>query len=250
MKLFKVAISDEQLRAIPAEDRNVLLLLGHVLNEINIIRKTALVSIGSILDHEDLGRAGVGQAALFVRLLGGKTHEAWEVFRTRFHSDPVLGPKYGPRLQDRVGETVKKLNVKFSSSNFLATLRNSHAFHYPDTSDLADAFEAMAAPEGWIWYMSDVKANTYPYASDVVAIAASFRVFNPSDAAAATELFTNDVIGTAADVEAVLDAVVEIIMREHFEKSLRLAPIVAGPEGLHWRDIRLPFFWADELADK
>jgi hypothetical protein len=52
IEVFRIAISKDQLRAIPADERNLLLLAGHAVNQLSVLRKVLIFSLNYESDSE------------------------------------------------------------------------------------------------------------------------------------------------------------------------------------------------------
>src|SRR5262249_8867733 len=88
-------LSKSKLAAAPQAERSLLLLLGHASNEINVLSKLILMvtrkdtSPSQIVDHVE-----AGQVCVLLRILIGKLHEAWELFKNGVQADQPLAAKY------------------------------------------------------------------------------------------------------------------------------------------------------------
>jgi hypothetical protein len=81
MQVHRVNLTKTKLAAMPAAERAILLLLGHASNEINVLSKLILMARKDdpaikLVDHVEMG-----QIFIVMRLLIGKLHEAWELFK-------------------------------------------------------------------------------------------------------------------------------------------------------------------------
>lgn len=251
MRFWRIVIKQAELAAIPAADRNLLLLLGHVLNELTIVLRVTTVSIQSI--HQESGeltRASEGQAFFFLRLLGAKTHEAWEAFRTRFDGDPEIARRYGKALALKSDPLLKDARKKFSNNNFLSILRNAHAFHYPDTAEIDRAYQTKANAGGaWIWYGGPNRLNSYFHASDVVALAALDQATNSHKGdLEGLKWFMDEVLKVSGMVIKVLEHVIDILLKVHFAEQLqhKEPTEVFGLRPL--RELELPYWTLTDSA--
>src|SRR6516165_6002268 len=98
MEIHNTKLSRTRLAAKPENERVLLLLLAHASNEINVFSKLIrMMRKGDppmlIVDHVE-----GGQSFILMRLLIGKLHEAWELFKNRVQSDRSIAPTYVPRL--------------------------------------------------------------------------------------------------------------------------------------------------------
>ena len=91
MEVHRVNLTKARLAAMPAAERTALLLLGHASNEINVLSKLILMARKQppaiqLVDHVE-----AAQTFVVMRLLIGKLHEAWELFKTRIQADATIG---------------------------------------------------------------------------------------------------------------------------------------------------------------
>jgi hypothetical protein len=90
MDVHHVELDRGKLAAMPEAERVLLLLLAHASNEINVLTKLIMMmrkddAPSPIIDHVE-----AGQTFILMRLLIGKLHEAWELFKNRVQSDPTI----------------------------------------------------------------------------------------------------------------------------------------------------------------
>jgi hypothetical protein len=169
LKVYRLNLTKERLAALPLAERRLLLLLGHASNEINVLSKLILM-VGQwrptiqMVDYVE-----AGQALILMRLLIGKLHEAWELFKVRFKADRKMATKYLPQLKSEATAAIEFLNKHFGKGSPLTKIRNQLAFHYKDEGDLIEAnFNNLPATEPWEFYLSDIVANSFYYASELV----------------------------------------------------------------------------------
>jgi hypothetical protein len=94
MRVHRVNLTKARLAAMPIAERTALLLLGHAANEINVLSKLILMSRKQppaiqLVDHVE-----AAQTFVVMRLLIGKLHEAWEMFKARLQADAQIRSKY------------------------------------------------------------------------------------------------------------------------------------------------------------
>ncbi len=139
MDVHRAKLDRAKLAAMPENERALLLLLAHASNELNVLTKLILMMRkdeppSPILDHVE-----AGQTFILMRLLIGKLHEAWELFRTRVHSDRTIATTYIPRLRSEASAALTALNRHFGQGSALTAIRNKISFHYSDKENLAEA---------------------------------------------------------------------------------------------------------------
>lgn len=244
MKLYQLKLSKERLAAMPEKERGLLLLIGHILNEINILRKAALFCGNQLGDQEHVKLAEMGQQILFMRLLGGKTHEAWLAFERRFQKDRDISRAYTKPLADLRGEVWEKLKKTFGTGKFIATLRNDHAFHNPHQADIEKSFQKLPAEEDWSWYVSDRTANCYNWSSDMVMTNLMFDATNKQSIREASDTFAAQVMSTSSLVEGLLAGFAEIMFEKYFPGLRAEQPIAELQDLPSVDEAKLPFFVA------
>jgi hypothetical protein len=166
MEIYRAVLDRAKLAAMPENERTLLLLLGHASNEINVLSKLILMMQKDdppslVFDHVE-----AGQTFILMRLLTGKLHEAWELFRTRVQSDPAISKTYLPQLGPRANTALQALKRHFGQGSVLTAIRNKVAFHYSDKEDLREAsFQALPPSEPLQFYLSKTVGNTFYHAS-------------------------------------------------------------------------------------
>jgi hypothetical protein len=246
MKLYKLNLTKAQLDAMPPHERGVLLLFGHIGNELNILRKAAMFSGNVLSDDEVMKLAEIGQWTFFMRLLGAKTHEAWEAFRRLFQKNKDMAARYAKPLNDKYGKEWDQLKKVFGSGKSIVEgLRNEHVFHYPTAEIIEASFHSLSPEEDWSWYLSDIKANSFYFASDMVANNAMLRAANGGELQGASDKFAKEVIELSTLVDDLLGNVVELMLDANFPGARAKDPMLERNDLQEADQIRLPFFCAE-----
>jgi hypothetical protein len=246
MRLYRFRLPKDQLAVMSQNERHMMLLFGQIANELNILRKSALFSGNNVSDNEIVKFAEVAQWYFFIKLLGAKTFEAWEAFRRYFQGDAEIAQKYSqPLANSEHGATWERLRKRFGAGGLaIQRLRNEHVFHFPDRETIEQSFQSLQPDEDWSYYLSDVKANSFYAASDMVTNNAVFRHVNQDELQGASTRLIDEVLQLSTDVDDVVSTVVQILIETHF-------PDVAAEHVLELNDlegadeIKLPFFCAD-----
>jgi hypothetical protein len=131
MEVFRAELDRAKLAAMPENERVLLLLLAHASNELNVLTKLILMMrkdepSSPIIDHVE-----AGQTFILMRLLIGKLHEAWELFRTRVHSDRSIATTLIPRLRPEATAALQELNQHFGKGSPLSAIRNLRRERWP-----------------------------------------------------------------------------------------------------------------------
>jgi hypothetical protein len=170
MEVHRVNLTKARLATMPAAERTALLLLGHANNEINVLSKLILMARKQppaiqLVDHVE-----AAQTFVVMRLLIGKLHEAWELFKTRIQADATIRSKYLAGLTTEGSQALTELNKHFAQGSVLTKIRNKISFHYKDEDNLTEAnFHRLPATEQWEFYLCRSVGNSFYFASELVA---------------------------------------------------------------------------------
>jgi hypothetical protein len=170
MDVQQFKIDRAKLAAMPETERVLLLLLAHASNELNVLTKLILMMRkddppSPIIDH-----AEAGQTFIFMRLLIGKLHEAWELFRARVQTDRAISTTFLPKLPSDAANALTALKKHFGQGSALTAIRNKVSFHYTDKENLTEAnFQQLAAAEPLQFYLADAVGNCFFHAGELVA---------------------------------------------------------------------------------
>ena len=170
MEIYRVKLDRAKLAAMPETERVLLLLLAHASNEINVLSKLILMMRkdtppSPIIDHVE-----AGQSFILMRLLIGKLHEAWELFKSRVQSDRVIAGTYIPRLRPEAATALRELNRHFGQGSALTAIRNKISFHYSDKENLTEAnLQQLADSEPLQFYLSKTVGNSFYHAAELIA---------------------------------------------------------------------------------
>src|SRR5262249_29735282 len=116
-----------------------------------------------IIDHVE-----AGQTFIFIRLLIGKLHEAWELFRARVLTDRAISTTFLPKLPSEAANALTALKKHFGQGSALTAIRNKVSFHYTDKENLMEAnFQQLAAPLQF--YVTAPVGNCFYHAGELVA---------------------------------------------------------------------------------
>ena len=123
--LMKIPVSKDRLRAMPEDERALLILLGYVANQINLLSKLVIFSSNKTPDGVEQALSGA-QTQMLARLVIGVLNEGWELISKRFLGSPI-GRDYRPRLvtvaKPRLTSCKRPLAGQISSTKFAPTTR-------------------------------------------------------------------------------------------------------------------------------
>jgi hypothetical protein len=211
--IYGVSVPKAKLAAMPAGERQLLLLLGHVENEISTLRRLVAFSLQTsyadpIVDHVAHGRAWV-----VLRLLIGKVAEGHQVVKKRIQSSPI-GKKYQGALDPMASAALDRLNKHFGKSGLLNQLRKFHAFHYPDDKQIENGFASVGETESWELYLADASGNSFYHASDMVMLYAMLQELGPQDPRDAIPKLASEVMDAAGALSEFLHRFIGTIIQQ------------------------------------
>jgi hypothetical protein len=123
IKVYRVPISKKQLSTLPKDERALLLLMGHGLNQISVFLK--LFTFSANKDPKNLieGRVSAAQSNIILRVLFGVLLEVWNVIR----DNKMIVDRYMPDIDENGKKSYNTLDEYFQKSSLLYKLRNN--FH-------------------------------------------------------------------------------------------------------------------------
>ena len=159
MKIAKIQLSKELLQQMPAKERNLFLLLGHIANE-NIILQKFLLMSRNPSEVEEEGWAEATQALLISKVLVAKLFEGWDKVQKFLLKDKTLLNSLLKDMEKIGHEALTELKRHFGKSNRFSTVRKKLAFHYDideveksfgtlaETNEIAILLELISQPSG------------------------------------------------------------------------------------------------------
>jgi len=242
IKIFRVPVSKDQLRAIPANERNLLLLASHAVNQLSVLRKILIFSLNYESENEIENTLSAGQSQIILRFLFGALAEAWEMVR-RPINQKLIGQDYISLIGADGIAAYDKLKTHFGESNLLHQLRNTIAYHYPIAEELEAAFEDVPENEDWAWYPSDTINNSFYLASDMVISAGVLRVTGETDTEKAFLKVTGVVVPVSNDMTDFFLFLMRAIVTRHLGSDIlspRGGTEIAEAPNLY--KVAIPFF--------
>lgn len=171
IEVYRVDLTKEKLEAMPPKERQLLLLLGHAANEINVLQKLIKMTTPGNSGLAFVSHAETGQSFILVRVLIGKLHEAWELFKNRFQSESDINSKYVPKLSTEAANATDSLKKYFGKNKALTDIRKCLSFHYSDKKNLIEkSFQEISGDDKLKFYLSEKPENSFYHASERVVL--------------------------------------------------------------------------------
>jgi hypothetical protein len=247
MVIYNIKLDRAKLAAMAETERVLLLLLAHASNEINVLTKLILMARedapSPIVDHVE-----TGQTFILMRLLIGKLHEAWELFKNRAQSDHAIATTYIPRLPPDATTALESLNRHFGRGSALTAIRKQFSFHYSDKDNLTEAnFQRLPQGEPLQFYGANTLGNSFYHAAERIAQlgSISFKAAPaaPNDSRSAEDrAFTalcKDIVAVSRDITELFNELIgmlgEAAVSEVIEEQM--------PDGPKLKTFLLPYFF-------
>lgn len=252
MEIQRVELDRAALAEMPQNERVLLLALGHASNEINVLAKLILMTRKDDAPSMAVDHVEAGQAFILIRILIGKLHEAWELFKKRAQSDQAIATKRVAALPADAKDALKRLNQHFGQSSVLTAIRNQISFHYSDKENLTEAnFQRLDPGEPLQFYLAGNIGNCFFHASELIAQLNLISLLkvppadandNRSDEARALEALYGEIIGVSRDLLLLFGRLIEELGKGTGEKLT----VEIVPDGPKLSEYNLPFFFAED----
>lgn len=257
IEIHRVIFAKKQLADIPKTERSLLLLMGHATNEMNVLSKFILMMRKDDPPTQIEDFAEGGQIFIIMRILIGKLHEAWELFKARAQSDKDISEKYVKKLEDEPAEALKMLNGYFGKKNAVTEICNKVAFHYKDKDGLIEEnFQRLPETEPWEFYLSKTHGNTFYYASEMVATGTSLSIAGKIDETEQASLggdikafseLSNDVLEVSKNITTLFSWLISDILTAYVpEPEVKTENFDDSPK---LSEFTLPYFFDEDEED-
>lgn len=257
IEIHRIIFKKKQLADMPKAERSLLLLMGHATNELNVLSKFILMMRKDDPPTQVEDFAEGGQIFIVMRILIGKLHEAWELFKARAQSDKDISEKYVTKLEPEAADALKSLNGYFSKKNAVTEIRNKVAFHYKDKDELIEEnFQRLPDTEPWEFYLSKTHGNTFYYASEMVATGTALSIAGKIDDAEQASLggdikafseLSSDVLEVSKNITTLFSWLISDIVTAHVtEPNVKIEKFEDGPK---LSEFTLPYFFDEDEED-
>jgi hypothetical protein len=254
VEIHRVTLDRTLLAAMPESERVLLLLLAHASNEINVLTKLILMMRkddppSPIFDHVE-----GGQTFILMRLLIGKLHEAWELFKNRVQSNRSIATTYIPRLRPEAAPALEALKRYFGAGSVLSAIRNRISFHYSDKENLTEAsFQQLAQSEPLQFYLTKTVGNSFYHAAELITQLAAINLMkappadpngNASAEARAFAVLCDEIIEVSRHITELFGELIATLS-ENVVGGMATEPVPDGPK---LSTFSLPYFFDENDA--
>jgi hypothetical protein len=234
MNITKLTYSPTDLSALPESHVSAFLIVGHLLNEANILRKLIGISNLQALENEAEDKASLTMSLMLANSIASKIHAGWMSIR-KISSDPDFAAVFS---DSSVKDPHDQLAPLVAKNSIVHRFRNAHGAHYPDKLSLAN-LPGIAA--------EDVSLYTTKYDGDMLslisALCAASTLVEISGDKTVGEALSNVIDTIVKAAEHYCTMLLHIILL--FVQKVITAPAAQSVIVNHARpidEIRLPFF--------
>jgi len=243
IEIYRFRLPKEKLAAMPSEERTLLLLLGHMANQMVLLQKLVLMAQNHDDERQIVGWVEAAQTHTLIRFLIGALHETRDVVRHR-----VLGTSLWKKYRKRVSAADKRAlrRLKLTGTHpkqgdVFARLRNNFSYHHPNDKVLERAFRATPENEPWEFYLSRANVNSFYFISDVVTTFGIVEALGGGNPIKAIEGLLRQVSSAADALDDVIGAIIKAIVAEHFDDNVAEG-ILRIEDAPALSEVRLPFY--------
>lgn len=248
MKVHRSKIRLTDLRKIPEEDRALFVLLGHLVNELNVLNKMFYLCSQFKEESKLRTHAHISQALVFARVLLGKLYEGWELLRKGYFESKI-SKRYDEQLNKEANDSLVKLKQYFGRDNLIKDIRNNFAFHY-SVEDAKSALGHDLDEEELLMYLAENNGNTLYYFSEYVVNYALLEAIVKGDPDKALERLISESAKVVSWFNDLASGIMAHITEEYLlgsDGKLALKTIELGEVPVAEK-IEIPYFFTSELS--
>jgi hypothetical protein len=251
IRVRRIEITKEQFRRLPKDERALLLLMGHAMNQIAVLMKLVILSTNKDPADPIEGRVSAAQSQVILRILTGTVAETWEFLR-KPANQKIIGSYL--HLLDKDGTAAREeLNTYFGGSNLLHNMRNKFAYHFPNPDEIEQGFEAVPDDDNlpWEWYISDTNTNSFYFSCEMaVGFGAISQVQGETSLMDASRKLTREPVRVANRMQYYVMPLMRAILLKHFGPSiLEDKPGTTITDAPPLYEFWIPFFTESPIQD-
>jgi hypothetical protein len=252
IKVVRIEITKEQFRTLPKDERALVLLMGHALNQIAVLIKLVTFSTNKDLADPIESRVSAAQSQVILRFLFGAVAETWEFLRRRDNQKIIRS--YLPLLDKDGTAAREELRRYFGGSNLLNNMRNKFSYHFPRVDEIEQGFDAVPEKDDdlpWEWYLSETNTNSFYFSCEMtVGFGAIAQVQGEPNLMAAFRKLLREVIRVANTMQYFIMPLMRAILLKHFGPAIlqdKPGTMIHNAPDLY--DFWIPFFAEAPVRD-
>jgi len=169
MEIFRVQLKKDELLRIPESERELLVAVAHLQNEIRFLLRAVLWSTDFSSNNESIVHGQVSLSMFFTKILAGKLREGWKLFQTCYFSKREIASDFEKNGSSEALAALAELKRYFRKNNLLHRLRNDFAFHFSPAEVQRELEETTDDLDLYVDAEKDTTANTLYYFAEVLA---------------------------------------------------------------------------------
>lgn len=242
MQIHRISFTASEFSGIPTNERALLVILAHALNEINTLNK--LLAIATHFDHEPkwVAHAQSMQALILARVLIGKLNEAWIAVGKGYFASKLC-QTYDLELDTVASAALAALKSYFGKTSLVNSVRNDFSFHY--------SLKQAAAPipndiprEDMSIYLNEALGNSLYLFAEVVMNVALMEGISPTNPETGLDRLISEMSEVIAHLNTFGHGLLVALLERHLgsdklRQSMQSLETGAAP---HYRDLKIPFF--------
>lgn len=196
MSIYKSTLNKDKLLLLPEEERNLLISIAHLQNEIRFSLYGVVWTHDFTSDNKMIIEGQIAFNFYHLKILAGKLHEGWLLLNKTYFCYKSLTEEFRKDADKEAIELLGEIKSYFKkSSNSISKIRNKLAFHYSyehlamHLPNLQDDLNLYIAEEN--------DANTLYYFAEALANRAVLSTFEIPDGVNPLEILNSEVIGIA-----------------------------------------------------
>lgn len=246
MRIHKSKIKIADLKNVPELERALFVMLGHLVNELNVLNKTFYLCSQFKEEPKWRTHAHTSQALVFARILVGKLYEGWELLRKGYFESQI-SKRYDEKLNEEAKNGLGKLKQYFGRDNLIKDIRNNFAFHY-SVEDAKSVLARELNEDELIMYLAENNGNTLYYFSEYVVNYALLEAIEKGDPGKALERLISESAKVVSWFNDLAGGIMAHITEEYLlekDGKLSLEPIELGEVPIAEK-VEIPYFFTSE----
>lgn len=243
MRLQRLNFTLEQLRGIPDEERSLVVLLCHAINEVNTLNK--LLFLCTQIDPEPrwMAHCHAAQALMLARPLVGKLNEAWNVVQKGYFASK-LSMTYSNLLELSATGALNYLKGYFGRKNLVNEVRNDFAFHY-SLEHAKTSIPDNSSPDDLAAYLHETNGNSLYYFAEYLMNKALIDSISPTDPEAALGKLLDEMSTVIRHLNEFVQGLLFVVLdkyvgEEVIRRSVQSVELGSVPQSA---SIRIPYFF-------
>ena len=227
VRVFEFTKAD--FASVPGEDRRILILGGHLLNQLGVWAKFLAATVNAKTADSVIDSMNAAQSQIIVRTLVGTMFEGWKWMNSRETSSRIRD-SYLDELPPSSAAAYRRLGKHFGSGLF-AKVRDNFAYHFPDREALEVAFDATPDEQPFSWYMSDENTNSLYFGCEAVIGHGVYGLAKETNGRSGIMRLIPEATAAINDINEFLQGLLSCVVGRHLGHCSRSQFLVEGVPG-------------------